>query len=330
MSRRAKYIILNVVFCSLFLVSCRESKVEKIQGVTLNKGAIIALNNGNYENYDLQEGKYSKIESEEIIRIYDEDSGNYVLQKEDQYQYFYDGIINNLNDIGSNVSNLKLSPKGRYVSYFSNNEGLGLHLINLDNNSPIEFESNVLISGTFLDWLDEENIVYYGISNDGVNGIFQYNVKDKVEKLFYKLEGGYIHFIKNVESGVVCIQETIDNKKIVRLLSKDGNEKEVLSGELNNAYDVVYDGSKYYFLGKSTNNITSIYKLENNKLKRMVYDFPKTINEKKGLSIDDEGNILFVGANSSDNKEQIYKIQNDGAVSVVESNSVDYDFVKYQ
>ena len=77
MSRRAKYIILNVVFCSLFLVSCRESKVEKIQGVTLNKGAIIALNNGNYENYDLQEGKYSKIESEEIIRIYDEDSGNY-------------------------------------------------------------------------------------------------------------------------------------------------------------------------------------------------------------------------------------------------------------
>lgn len=330
-NKRAKYKVLNVVFCSLFLMSCGSEKEDAVSStIDLNKGAIVELKEGLYENYNLQDGEYNKVDSDKSIRLYDKESGNYIGEKDNKLVYSYNGKLNELNNYDSSDSNLKLAPKGKYISYFSNGEGLKLHLVDLKENEEIEFNSKVLISGTFLDWLDEENVVYYGVSEDGLNGIFQYNVKSKEEKLFYKIDGGFIHFIKNVESGVICIQETINNEKIVRLLDKDGNDKEILSESLSNAYDVIYDGKVYYFLGKANNNVVSIYRLENKTLKRLVYDFPKNIDVNKGLSLDEENNVLFIGSNLDNNKEEIYKIEKDDSVNLIKSDSTDYSFVKYQ
>ena len=97
--KRAKYMIFGIVFSSLLLISCGNHEEDKIDGVKLNKGAIIQNDDGSYKNYNLQDGKYNKIESEETIRLYDNIDGNYVSEKNGKYFCFYNGKIKELDSI---------------------------------------------------------------------------------------------------------------------------------------------------------------------------------------------------------------------------------------
>jgi len=74
-----------------------------------------------------------------------------------------------------------------------------------------------------------------------------------------------------------------------------------------------------------------VYEFKNNKPKRLVFDFPAVVKTEKGLTIDENGNILFVGSNSENsNDEQIYTYTQDGSISAVSKNSVDYVFLDYR
>ncbi|HEY5524899.1 MAG TPA: hypothetical protein VIK26_06135 [Clostridium sp.] len=329
--KRAKYMIFGIVFSSLILISCGIHEGAKIDAIKLNKGAIIENDDGSYKNYNLQDGKYNKIDSEETIRLYDNIDGNYVSEKDGKYFSFYNGEIKELKSIGVGDSNLKLSPNGKCISYFNNNDGVNLiNIIDLKNNTPVEFNSKVAISGLYLEWIDESHVVYYGISEEGINGIFIYDVNNKSEKLFYKLEGGIIQFLKSVDTGEICVQQTLENKRLIRLIDKNGDDKGILSEEFLIVKDVVYNGEDYYIIGKTSNNIPSIYKLKDGKSKRMIFDYPVEINMDKGLSVDEEGNILFIGKSRISSLEELYTLKKDGSIKQIKSDSIEYNFVKYQ
>jgi hypothetical protein len=329
--KRAKYVIFSVVFSSFLLISCGSPEVGKIEGVKLNKGAIIQNDDGSYKNYNLQDGKYNKIESEETIRLYDNIDGNYVSEKNGKYFYFYDGEIKELKNLEPTVSNLQLSPNGGFISYFSKNNEVNLiKIIDFKTNTPVEFNSTVSISGLYFEWIDESHAVYYGVSEDGINGIFIYDAINKSEKLFYQLDGGIIQFLKSVDAGEICVQQTLENKRLIRLIDKAGNDKGILTEEIIIVKDVVYNGKNYYVLGNTSNNIPSIFKLEDGKTKRMIFGYPNEIDLDKGLSVDDNGNILFVGNSATENLEALYTLTNDGTIKQIKSDSKEYNFVKYQ
>ncbi|MDS0527317.1 hypothetical protein NNC19_16625 [Clostridium sp. SHJSY1] len=330
--RSAKYKVFAVVLGSLFLISCKSSNEEKkIDGVKIEKGAIIQNENGTYSNYDLQDGKYQKLESDELVSLYDSASGNYITQKDGKFNSFYLGNIKELKDVSLDDIDLKLSPNGNYLSYFRKEEGiLNLKIISLKDGTSVEFNSKVAISDTYMDWIDEDTIAYYGISDDRVNGIFKYNLKEKKEDIFYKLDGGVIQFIKNVSSGVICIQETLDNKKIVKLLDRNGEEKEFLPSTITFVSDIVTDGECYYFIGKVKDNNVSLYKVSKGDVKRKVFDFPVEIDENKGLDMDSEGNVLFIGKSIANSKcEEVYKLSKDGSISKIKDSLDEYGFVKH-
>jgi hypothetical protein len=330
--KRAKYRALVVVLCSLFLMSCESNVEKKVDGVKLEKGAIIQNEGGTYSNYNLHEGKFNKVENDELISLYDSTSGNYITQKDGKYSSFYLGNIKELKDVNLKDIDLKLSPKGNYLSYFRNEDGvLNLKIISLKEGTSVEIKSNVAISDTYLDWIDEDNIVYYGISDDRVNGIFKYNVKDKKEDLFYELNGGIIQFVKSIQTGVICIEETIDNTKVVKLLNKEGTEKDVLPSDIVFISDIITDGTDYYFLGKVKGNNNSLYRISNGKIKRMVFDFPANIDDDKGLCMNSEGDIIFIGSSSKNSKvEEVYKVTKEGSISQIKGSIKEYGFVKYQ
>lgn len=329
--KRARYMIFGVVFSSLFLVSCINHENDKIEGVKLNKGAIIQNDDGSYKNYNLQDGKYNKIENEETIRLYDIIDGKYVSEKNGKYFCFYDGKMKKLDNIKSSDSNLKLSPNGDFISYFSNNnEGYVINIMDFKTNKTIEFNSNVAISGLYLDWIDESHMVYYGISEEGINGIFIYDVTKKSEKLFYQLDGGIIQFLKSVDAGEICVEQTLEDKRLIKLIDKEGNDKGILSEDLMIVKDVVYNGENYYVLGKTSNNIPSIYKLEDGKTKRMIFGYPTKVDLEKGLSVDEEGNVLFIGESTESSTEELYTLKKDGLIKQIKSDSKEYNFVKYQ
>jgi len=329
--KRAKYMIFNVVFSSFLLISCGNHEEPKIDGVKLNKGAIIQNDDGSYKNYNLQDGKYNKIDSDETIRLYDNIDGNYVSEKSGKYFCFYNGKIKELNDMKSTYNNLKLSPSGDFISYFSDNEGVDLlHIIDSKTDTSLDLNTKVGISRLYFEWIDASHVVYYGINEDDINGIFIYDVINKVEKLYYKFDGGYIQFLKTVDAGEIFVQQTLEDKRLIRLIDKDGNDKGILSEELLIVKDVVYDGENYYVLGKTSNKIPSIYKLEDGKTKRMIYGYPSEINLDKGLSVDEAGNILFIGNGATPNSQALYTLKKDGLIKQIQSESKEYNFVKYQ
>ncbi|PRR82941.1 hypothetical protein [Clostridium vincentii] len=329
--KKAKYIVFGIVFSSLLLNSCGINEEAKIEGVKLNKGAIIQNDDGYYKNYNLQDGKYNQIDSEETIRLYDNIDGNYISEKDGKYFSFYNGKIEELKSIGSGDSNLKLSPNGKFISYFKNDDEVNsIKIMDLNSNSPVEFNSTVHISGSYLEWIDESHIVYYGIKEEHINGIFIYDVKNKSEKLFYELEEGFIQFLKSVDTGLICVQQTLDNKRLIRLIDKDGTYKCILSEAFLSVKDVIYNGEDYYVIGTTSNNIPSIYKLKDGKNKRMIFDFPIEVNMNKGLSVDEEGNILFIGKSSSSRSDELYTLKKDGLIKQIKSDSIEYNFVEYQ
>lgn len=329
---RNKFLVFIFIICSLLFVSCESKVEEKVEGIKLDTGAIIQNDSGELANFNLLDGSYRKLDNSEIVGVYNSKSGNYISMKDGGYYYFYDGTEKELEDVDASSVNLKLSKSGDYISYFVNDNGiLELKLKSLKDNSNIEFNSNVYISSTLMDWIDDENIVYYGISKDKVNGIFIYNVKTKEEKVFYKLGNGIIQFIKTIDDGVLCIQETVDGNKLLKIVSKDGSSEKIISKNISQIVDIKMKGNDYYFVGKVSGEAESIYKLSNNQVKRLVFNFPQVIDFNKGISMDSEGNILFIGKSKKDiNGEEIYKINDKGTISKIKDTAKEYTFVNFQ
>lgn len=326
---KRKFGAIIIVFCTIFLISCSndEDIAETIiEGTKLEAGAIIKYDNEDFKNLNIDGNKYSEVTSDSVIINYDTSSERYVYSKENNHYIYYDHKIEEINE--ESYKDIILSPKAKYVSYFIENEGNQLVIKEIGAEKKLEVKSNVAISGEVFDWVDENRVVYYGIDYNGVNGVFIYNVETQEEKLLYKLDEGIVQFVKGTQSGVVFLQENNDKGKILKKIDVSTGEVEVLTENLQEISDIVFKDDEIYILGKFKKDIFSLYKLENSKETRLVYDFPQAIKGSKGLSQDKDGNILFVGVNSDINKEEVYVYQADGSIRALTASGSEYIFVQ--
>ncbi len=324
--------ILILVVLSLFVLGCSAKQGEtpsKTEQINLNLGAVLKSEDGSYKLYNYEDGKYGNAKSNSIVLTYDKSSSNYVTV-EDGKDYVV-SAKNKFEIKDSNYSELKLSKGGKYISYFIDDDGLKLKVFDTSQNKQIEIKSNVSISGILYDWYDTDTLIYYGVSDDGVNGLFIYNIKENKEELLYNIKNGYLAYLKGIDNNVVFIQLTLENKKELMMINKQTKEVKLLSNDIEELTDVEIYNNKIYFTGKATNNVDSLYELDDNKAKRLVFDFPAVVKVGKGLEIDENGNILFIGANKlNDTEEQIYTYTKDGSISSVSKNSTDYAFIDYK
>ena len=112
--------------------------------------------------------------------------------------------------------------------------------------------------------------------------------------------------------------------KIPEIINADGKIIE----EINNVEevnDIQYTKDGLFILGKFKDNNYSIYKYQNGNLKRIVYDFPKIINLEKGLSKDENDNILFIG-NDELNNEKVYMYDNE-SITLLSITDGNYFFI---
>ncbi|BCZ47000.1 lipoprotein [Clostridium gelidum] len=324
--------ILAFIVLPLFILGCSPKK-EKLPNVaeeiTLNSGAVLKSEEGAYKLYNYDNGKYEQIKSNNIVLAYDKNSSSYIATKEGKPYVVSNGNKFNIKDI--DYSDLKLSKDAGFISYFIEDNGLKLKIFDAALNKEIEMKSNVSISGTLYDWYDVNTLVYYGVSNDGVNGLFTYNIKENKEELLYKIKEGYLAFIKGTINNVVFVQLTLENNKKLLMIDKKTKDVKLLTDNIEELSDIIINNEKIYFTGKISNNVSSVYELKNNKAKRLVFDFPAIVKTEKGLTIDENGNILFVGSNNVNaNEEQIYTYTQDGSISAVSKDSVDYVFLDYR
>lgn len=317
----------------LFGCSTASDKADAASNVAeeiiLNSGAILKSEEGSYNLYNYEDGKYSKMNVDDVVLAYDKESSIYICTENGVNYFVRDGKKNEIKD--KDISGLKLSKEGEYISYFIQDNGLKLRIYNTAHNEEIKIDSNVTISGTLYDWYDKDTLVYYGVSDDGVNGLFTYNIKDNKEELLYKINEGFLAYLKGTQDDVLFIQITLENKRALMVINKNTKNVERLSLDMDEIKDIVKSDDKYYAVGKGRDNAESLYEIKSESVKRLVYDFPATVNVEKGLSLDDNGDVLFIGSkDGGTSEEQIYKYSSDGTVSLIQNTGTDYAFVIYK
>ena len=67
-------------------------------------------------------------------------------------------------------------------------------------------------------------------------------------------------------------------------------------------------------------------KISDNGIKRLIFDFPNILYVDKGLSVNEDGEILFIGSAGEDKKEYIYKYS-DGTVTLVDEDIDTCNFI---
>ncbi|MBB6621810.1 hypothetical protein [Clostridium gasigenes] len=324
MKINSKYVLLisSMLSSWLFISGCSNTLEAPSGKIILLKGAIAREENGNHTNYNLTEGKYNKLEVDKSVAAYDIISGNYIYEKEGSAFIHYKD--EDMKILDKNIINPKLSSGGDYYSYFKKDKYMQLVVKSLKDNKEIEINTNVAISGNLMDW-SNNNIIYYGIDENKTNGIFSYNISNGKEELIYKLESGYLEFLKASKDGIVFLQGSLSGKKILKSIDKEKKIK-VITDEIVELKDIEISEKGIFILGKMKDNNHSIYEVKDGKVNRIIYDFPNIVHLEKGLSSDENGNVLFIGSTDSFEKEKIY-IYEDGYVKVLTNDNFKYYFV---
>ncbi|MGN0144847.1 MAG: hypothetical protein ACI398_07680 [Clostridium sp.] len=328
--RKYLYAIAFSVF-SLFALGCSSAKeiaeLNVAEDIELNPGAVLKSENGSYSLYDYND-KYIKHEPDKVVLTYDKNSGSYIYRDNNDTFAVYDHKQSKIEN--EDYIKLKLSPGGEYYSYFVEDNGMKLKVFKLKDNEELEINSNVSISGIIYDWYDNNSIIYYGVSDDGINGIFINNMKENKEELLYKIKEGYVAYLKATINNILLFQLDFENKRQLLMIDKSTKNVEVLNNDVEEIKDAVALNDDIFFVGRIKDNVNSIYKITNGDTKRVVYDFPAIIDMEKGIKIDKNGNILFVGSNEiNGSTEQLYKYSSDGSISSISDKSSDYAFVDY-
>lgn len=116
------------------------------------------------------------------------------------------------------AKDLQLSSNGKRIAYRSfKNESLdsaeGLSLYNIEENKKINIKSQVLVSGNLYEWIDDDNIIYYGVK-DNISAIFKYNVNNDKEETYMENIRGYCMYFKSFEEGILILSRTKDDDNL--------------------------------------------------------------------------------------------------------------------
>ena len=324
--------MVSFLVCSFSLISCSDKEVnikENVEGIKLNKGAVVENIDNTYKNLNLNEGTYEKVKENKVIVFYDYINNNYIFKEDGKFKAFFSGKEIELNSLDGSEEGFKLSPKGNYLLFFKNKPIEGTedimsyspHLISLKDGKDIKLKNSATINGTCIDWLSEDELIYYGVGKDSdnniTNGLFKYNVKEEKDEEINALTEGIIQFLKSTDDGVVFLEEKLDNSKDLKLLDTTNNLEITLSDSLDTIYDVVKTNERYYVLGSFKGDSLSLYEVTTEgEYHRLIYDFPSVIKKEKGLSVDESGNVLVIGVNNSENNiECVYICSEDGSIS---------------
>lgn len=318
-------ILIQLMIIAIFFLGCKKESVEEISKIRLNKGAFVDESTS-YETFNFNsENTYEEIDTKgKVITNFNKKSNTYTFYKDNSFYVNY-----NSKDIKiehSKIASLKISQEGNYVFYFINDEYLEAAVMDLENEKEILLDNKAIISGQFIDWITDTKLAYYGANTEEkATGIFIYDIKTKNEENLYKISNGYVKFLKHIDYGLALVEEHYGKDTVLNIVSVNGDITEI-SREVIDINDIESINNKLYLLGKIKNNNYSIYELDNGVIKRLLFDFPNVLYAEKGLSVNEAGEILFVGSSSNEKSEHVYKYS-DGSVILVSDDIKNCNFI---
>ncbi|MGL5149939.1 MAG: hypothetical protein ACRC7N_05105 [Clostridium sp.] len=295
----------SVLLTMLLFVGCGKDEIreESIKKPELNNGAIITEINDELKNYNMINNKYVLLEEYKGITHYNKESKNYIYYENGKY--FASNGKEQVEVTGDTISNLELSPNGKYVSYFSLDEGYKFIVKNIEKNHQENIKSNVSISGDLIKWLNGNEVVYYGADDNGKTAIYKYNFNDEKETELYEIKGAFIERLVAFNNSVYCIVNNFEDNKIIKKIDDKGKTEDIFTSEnkIISYFEKVND--ELYFIAKESDTSQTLYSIVDSKVTKII----SGISEFKQITkINDKYIVLgkFVG-----NEESLYMIENE-------------------
>ena len=237
------------------------------------------------------------------------------------------GVKEHKISVDGNIEELIISPKGTKLLYrYNSGDKIGYKVLDLQNFKEFDFNENLAISG------ENVKLILYGVDLEKrQSGLYIYNIKDGRYTLEKQIVKAFIDYIDLVEDQVVLYtQSSIDGKKNCYIYNLDSKKESVISNEVGEIESLCKIGNVVYFIGTKGEGLRSLYSIDitNNKLDRLVYDFPKNISEKSKLIVAGD-NIYFLGFNDSKEKNALYRYNlKDKSIKLIDSNKGQYIIIK--
>ncbi|MCS4524174.1 hypothetical protein JTT07_09620 [Clostridium botulinum] len=116
------------------------------------------------------------------------------------------------------ASDIDISKEGNKIAYRSFKQDSlqsaeGMKIYDLENKKEIKIKSDVLVSGNLFKWLNEDEILYYGINSEKENKakIYKYNVKENKEEVYVdNIEGICTYFMPNGDNVLLLSSQGIN------------------------------------------------------------------------------------------------------------------------
>ncbi len=146
--KKKKMSILVFIVLPLLMLGCSSKNDESIsvaEELQINQGAILKYEEDKYNLYDYKKDQYKLYEPNKAVVAYDKSSSNYIYSEDKKYYIVHNGEKNEVKD--KEFTDIKISPNGKYISYFIEDEGLHLKVFETGKNKEMKIDSKVSISG---------------------------------------------------------------------------------------------------------------------------------------------------------------------------------------
>lgn len=343
MRKAAALSLLVLVILSTTLVGCNFSKgsnEEESKGKKLNlpKSIVSTISGEDVLYYEIEGDSLKKLDLDlkGHIEVYSEELGLAI------YREFADkgtnlvisnGVKEHKISVDGNIEELIISPKGTKLLYrYNSGDKIGYKVLDLQDFKEFDFNENLAISGENVKFINEDQLVLYGVDLEKrKSGLYIYNIKDGSYTLEKQIVKAFIDYIDLVEDQVVLYtQSSIDGKKNCYIYNLDNKKESVISNEVGEIESLCKIRNIVYFIGTKGEGLRSLYSIDitNNKLDRVVYDFPKNISDKSKLIVVGE-NIYFLGFDNDKEKNALYKYNpKDKSIKLIDSNKGQYTIIE--
>lgn len=310
-------LLVMTIFLMIGICSCNNNKPhDNDTQVTLPKYSSVSILRSEENSISVFEEKELSLKSIDKLKNisdikYNNENKVYVFKEiTSKGEYFNKNIIRILSSNGETIlqefyaaEDMKLSPNANYLAYRSFKEDSldsaeGLEIYNIKENKPISLKSKTLVSGNLYAWLNEDEILYYGASEDKGANIFKYNIKKEEETAYTPVLNGYCKFFICFESNVLM---SLDNGESNNLIIYNKNDNSLKELDIN--FETIYDGlynerqNEIFIIASDNEEEINLFKLslDDFSLNKVNYDFPKSVDPNGGLALDERGFIYYLG-----------------------------------
>ncbi|WP_315114480.1 hypothetical protein [uncultured Clostridium sp.] len=345
--------LLMTMILALTASSCSKTNEEhfgtKVKATNFKFNDVMITENKDVKSniYNINNNSLAKVDSLEYVSeiAYKKDEDLYILLSHDKDEIKKNSINILKNDKLTNINefyyarDLRISPKGGNLAYRSySSQSLdsaeGLSLYKIDTREKIQFNSSVLVSGNLFQWINDDEILYYGVCDETrTTAVYKYNIKDNKEEIYTKLPKGYYTYFLPYKNNLMILARDL-NQNTIYLYKKDSDEIISISESIEEIYDGAYNNinNTIYIIGlEKGSGLPALYSinLENNKVERVTFDFPAEVDPYGGLRIDHEGLVYYCGYTGLDDQNnEVFKYNpKDNSNSLISINASKYRII---